>query len=79
MAATLQQIVVPRCKEAWCRAERLYTMKCLFLEGGSFTIAELAERFEVAENTIGRDLRVLSAKLGVPLICETRWRMMHGD
>jgi len=80
MSETLSPcITASRHVEHWCRAERLYSMKCLFMEGGSYTIAELATRFEVAENTIGRDLRTLSTRLGVPLICEVRWRLMDPE
>ena len=65
-----------RSSEHWCRAERLYWMKCAFVAGASFTVGELAERFGVVETTIMRDLNVLSTKLGVPLVCEVRWHMM---
>jgi len=74
MAAS-QQIMVTR--DHWYRAERLYTMRCMFMEGGTYTAAELAERFDVSAATICRDLRTLSAKLGLPLVCEVRWRLMQ--
>lgn len=76
MAATSQTYMAARCQEHWCRAERLYKMKCMFVDGGSYTVSELAAMFEVVDTTIQRDLQVLSTRLGVPLICETRWRLM---
>ena len=79
MAATSQQVIEPRCQEHWCRAERLYQLKVLFLEGGSHTAAELAVRFGVAPNTIYADLQTLSTRLGVPLVrrYEVRWELMR--
>jgi predicted DNA-binding transcriptional regulator YafY len=74
MAQPSQQIIVLTRTDS-C-VDRRFKLKCMFLEGGSYTVAELAERFGVAQNTIGRDLRALSARYGVPLICEVRWRMM---
>lgn len=65
-------------REPWCRAERLFQLKCMFVEGGSYTVSELAERFAVVETTIQRDLRLLSTKMRVPLVCEERWRLMEG-
>lgn len=78
---TSQLDVAPRCQEHWCRAERLYMLKCLFLEGGSHTAAELAARFDVTPNTIYADLQVLSTRLGVPLVrrYEVRWELMGRD
>lgn len=76
MVDSLQQEGGIRCNEHWCRAERLFWMKCAFVDGGSFTVTELAEKFGVVETTIQRDLQVLSTRLGVPLICEVRWRLM---
>jgi len=66
-----------RSSEHWCRAERLYWMKCAFVAGASFTVAELADRFGVVDTTIQRDLRLLSTKMCVPLVCEERWRIMR--
>ncbi len=77
MAITSQQGVALRNREPWCRAERLYQLKCMFIEGGSYTVAELAEMFAVVDTTIQRDLRLLSTKMCVPLVCEERWRIMR--
>jgi len=78
MAAS-QTIMVARCQEHWCRAERLYLLKELFLAGGSHTAAELAARFGVAPNTIYADLQTLSTRLGLPLVrrYEVRWELMR--
>lgn len=76
MATSQQGILTVHNRQPWCRAERLFMLKCMFVEGGSYTIAELTERFNVSEQTIGSDLRLLSSKLGVPLVCEARWHIM---
>jgi predicted DNA-binding transcriptional regulator YafY len=61
-----------------CRAVRLYKMRLMFMEGGAYTSAELADRFHVTAVTIRKDLAALSGRLGLPLVCitETRWRLM---
>lgn len=68
----------PPHKEGWIRAERLCEMKFFFLQGGTATVEYWMDRFNVSRQTVNNDLKVLGAKLHVPLICEEVWRMMDG-
>jgi len=57
------------------RAVRLLEMMTLLKER-SWTVRELAERFEVSERTVRRDLQALGAEpFWLPLSCERRWRI----
>jgi predicted DNA-binding transcriptional regulator YafY len=77
MAAIIAEPNVRLMTDVECRAVRLYKMRLMFLAGGSYTSAELAEHFNVTPVTIRKDLNALG-RIGLPLICvtETRWRLV---
>lgn len=76
MAVTSQQVVT-QFSDSECRAVRLVQMRDMFLDGGLYTIGELAARYGVSRFTIRRDLDSISRALNVPLVCETRWGLMR--
>lgn len=62
--------------EAWTRAERLCEMKFAFLSRGWFSVQHWMDRFNVSEQTVRNDLKVLGTKLGVPLVKDELWHVM---
>lgn len=77
MAAASQPSVIVEFTMAECRAERLVQIRDAFLSGCLYTVEELAEHYGVSRYTIYRDIRSISRKLRVPLVCETRWGLMR--
>ena len=70
MAAIIAEPNVRLMTDVECRAVRLYKMRLMFLAGGAYTSAELAEHFNVTPVTIRKDLNDL---------CEQRvLRRIHG-
>ena len=55
------------------KALRLVQMRDMFLAGGEYTVAELAETFGVHKRTIERDMHALN-KLGVPVRLYDGWK-----
>lgn len=55
------------------RADRLLTILLLLQEGRRWTVKELAERLEVSERTVSRDMESLSAS-GVPVYADRGYR-----
>lgn len=84
MAATLQQgIDLPRTIDGFVPHDvRLYVLRLLFMAGGEYSEVELADRFDVSEDTIHRNIIELQTcqhyrlPLEVREIREKRWRIM---
>lgn len=66
----------PPHKEGWIRAERLCEMKFAFLNGGWFNIEHWMDLFNVSEQTVRNDLKILGTKLKVPLVRDEMWHVM---
>lgn len=62
--------------EAWIRAERLCEMKIAFLSGGWYNVQHWMDRFNVSEQTVRNDLKILGTKLKLPLVRDELWHLM---
>lgn len=83
MAATSQQGLPCTIDGYVPRHVRLYVLRVMFEAGGEYSQAELAQKFDVSDDTIRRDLDELQSceYIRLPLVCrvinEKRWKLME--
>ena len=61
--------------------ERRCQIKWMFLEGGEYSTAQLAQRFGVTDDTIRRDLASLGRYIPLvrQVVIEVRWKLMQRE